>query len=116
MKRVVLVALFVCASSSLGCGLLVDAWQSNSHASAIAKLQVGMKRDEVVALMGEPEKREAHGKTEFLFYRTNHTGISDAEDFTPIAITDGKVVGWGRDLYDTAVQSKAQADATVRNR
>jgi outer membrane protein assembly factor BamE (lipoprotein component of BamABCDE complex) len=116
MKRAVLVALLVFASSSVGCGLLVDAWQSTSNSNAITKLQVGMKRDDVIALMGQPEKREAYGKTEFLIYRTNHTGMSDAEDFTPIAIADGKVVGWGRNFYDTAVQSKIQADVNTRNR
>jgi outer membrane protein assembly factor BamE (lipoprotein component of BamABCDE complex) len=116
MKHAVLVALLVFASSSLGCMLFVDAWQSASNAKAITKLQVGMKRDEVIALMGQPGKREEYGKTEFLFYRTDHTQISDAVDFTPVAIANGKVVGWGRDIYDTAVQSKVQADATVRKR
>jgi outer membrane protein assembly factor BamE (lipoprotein component of BamABCDE complex) len=115
MKRAVLVALFIFASSSLGCGLFIDVWQSNSHANALKKVQVGMKRDEVIALMGQPEKQETYGKTEFLIYRTDHTQ-SDAVDFTPIAIADGKVVGWGRDVYDTAVQAKAQADAAVRKR
>jgi outer membrane protein assembly factor BamE (lipoprotein component of BamABCDE complex) len=115
MKHAVLVALLVFASSSLGCVFFVDAWQSASNSKAIAKLQVGMKRDEVVALMGQPEKREEYGKTEFLFYRTDHTQI-DAVDFTAVAIADGKVVGWGRDIYDAAVQSKAQADVTVGKR
>ena len=116
MKHAVIVALLVFASSSFGCMFFVDAIQSASNAKALTKLQVGMKRDEVIALMGQPEKREEYGKTEFLFYRTDHTQTSDAVDFTPVAIADGKVVGWGRDIYDTAVHSKVQADATVRKR
>jgi outer membrane protein assembly factor BamE (lipoprotein component of BamABCDE complex) len=75
------------------------------------KVQIGMSRDEVVALMGQPQKRETYGKTEFLIYQTNEPG-----NFTPIGIVDGKVVGWGRNYYDNAVYSNVKADVTVRNR
>jgi len=112
MKRFVVAALLVFASSALGC----EGWQSGSHTRALMKVQVGMSRDEVIALMGQPQKREAYGKTEFLIYRTDFAGTGEAENFTPIAIADGKVVGWGRNYYDNAVYSKVQPDVTVRNR
>jgi hypothetical protein len=51
-------------------------------------LQVGIKQDQAIAPMGQPEKREAYGRTAFPIYPTNHTGISDAEHFTPIAIVE----------------------------
>jgi hypothetical protein len=75
------------------------------------KLQVGMTREQGNAAMGQPEKREAYGRTDFLMYRTNLNTIDDIA-FTPIAIVDGRVAGWGRNYYDNALK----ADVTMRQR
>ena len=111
MKRAVVATLIMFASGTFGCQGFVDGSQSASYTKALMKVQIGMSRDEVVALMGQPQKREAYGKTEFLIYRT-----SEAGNFAPIGIVDGKVVGWGRNYYDNAVYSNVKADVTVRNR
>jgi hypothetical protein len=108
--------MLVVAAGSQGCVEFVDGWQSASHTNALMKVQIGMSRDEVIALMGQPQKREAYGKTEFLIYRTDYRGIGERENFTPIAIADGRVVGWGRNYYDNTMRSKVDADVTVRNR
>jgi hypothetical protein len=72
-------------------------------------------RDEVISVMGSPGKREAYGQTEFLIYRTG-LGTTERELYTPIAIVDGKVAGWGRNYYDTAIRSKIDADVNIRQR
>ena len=115
MKRAVVATLIMFTSGTFGCQEFVGS-QSASHTKALMKVQVGMSRDEVVALMGQPQKREAYGKTEFLIYQTEYRGINEAGNFTPIGIVDGKVVGWGRNYYDNAVYSNVKADVTVRNR
>jgi hypothetical protein len=91
-----------------GCGIIIA---SGNQSNINTKLQVGMARQEVIAIMGNPAKREAYGKTEFLMYRTNFNEIDDIA-YTPIAIVDGKVAGWGRNYYDNALK----ADITVRQR
>ena len=97
-----------------GCQPFIDGWQSATNNHDIMKLQVGMKRDEVVALMGQPQKREAYGQTEFLIYRTDYRGASDNANFTPVAIIDGRVAGWGRNYYDNTVRSKVDADINIK--
>jgi hypothetical protein len=78
------------------------------------KVQVGMPRDEVLAVMGQPEKREAYGNTEFLIYRMDWRGGTEKDNFTPIAIVDGRVTGWGRNFYDTTMRSKVDANITIK--
>jgi outer membrane protein assembly factor BamE (lipoprotein component of BamABCDE complex) len=96
----------------VGCGLVT----ANRNRDALLSLQVGMSRDEVINMMGQPSKREAYGSTEYLLYKTDTTGQSERADFTPVAITNGKVVGWGRNYYENAVRSKIDADITVKQR
>jgi hypothetical protein len=99
--------LFAVALATTGCGVL-NAIQARSNNANLMKLEVGMSRNQVLQLMGQPDKREAYGNSEFLIYRT------PSDFFTPIAIVDGKVVGWGRNYYDNAIRSKIEADVTVR--
>ena len=68
-----------------------------------------MTRDEVIATMGKPQIREAYGKTEFLIYRTDLPVPAGNADFTPVALMNGKVTGWGRKPYDEARRKRAEA-------
>jgi hypothetical protein len=69
-------------------------------------VQVGMSRQEVMAILGQPQRQEAHGSTEFLIYSTDGTSNAALINFTPIAIVDGRVTGIGRNLYDTVVRAE----------
>lgn len=91
-----------------GCGAVndgVNLYTSSSNRSALNKLAVGMTRAEVVAIMGDPHKREADGRAEFLVYRTETYDHGDSS-FTPIVLIDGKVTGWGRNFYDNVRRSE----------
>ena len=57
-----------------------------------------MTRTEVIDQLGQPQKQEAKGATELLFYRTIWQVADQAKLRTPIAIRDGVVVGFG-DAY-----------------
>jgi hypothetical protein len=96
--------------------LILTTLTANRNNEALLSLQVGMTREEVISLMGQPAKREAYGSTEYLIYKTNTTGQSERADFTPIAITNGKVAGWGRNYYDSSLKSKIEADINVKQR
>jgi hypothetical protein len=106
-----LVAAAIVGLLLAGCGYVVG----EANRTKLNSVQVGMSRDELLAIMGAPSKREAYGRTEFLMYRTpltNPVGINEQDFFTPVAIVDGRVVGWGRNYYDNAMK----ADVTVRQR
>lgn len=77
--------------------------------------QVGMDRQQVLSLMGNPHRREMYGETEFLIYETNHWADSEKERFTPILLKNGKVAGGGRNYYDDAIRSKIEADVRVKS-
>jgi hypothetical protein len=63
-----------------------------------------MTRDEVLQIMGPPQRQEIYGSTEFLIYSTDGRSTAALLDFTPIAIVDGRVTGTGRSLYEAVVQ------------
>jgi outer membrane protein assembly factor BamE (lipoprotein component of BamABCDE complex) len=73
----------------------------------VSNVAVGMTQNQVLSILGQPQKRESYGPTEFLFY-TSSFGAD-----IPIAIVDGKVTSIGRAAYDIVVRSKSQPDTTA---
>ena len=68
--------------------------REDRNAKNIKRLEVGITKEEVIQIMGEPDKREAFGQDELWFYLTN-AWVGPPRDYTPVAIRDGKVIGWG---------------------
>jgi|RhiMetdeSRZDD1v2_1073273.scaffolds.fasta_scaffold1101559_3 hypothetical protein len=81
----------------------------------LTMVEVGMTRAEVVAIMGEPKRQEVHGATEFLMYPSGR-GETAVLDYVPVATVDGRVTGIGRNLYDTVVRAKTNADLSNNQR
>lgn len=84
-------------------------------AAKVARVQAGMARADVLALLGPPQRREEYGGTEFLIYSTDGTSSTALLEFTPIAVVDGRVTGTGRPLYEAVVQAhtrQPRPDAT----
>ena len=69
-----------------------------------------MTESRVLAIMGQPQRRESHGATEFLIYATENDNKAALINFIPIAMVDKRVTGIGRHVYDHVVRSKAQFD------
>jgi hypothetical protein len=103
------------------------AWQSQRIGATEAEakrnnenmmlLNIGQSKEEILGIMGAPAKREAYKLdaervVEFWFYRTSGWSMRDMGDmdyqFTPMAIEDDKLVGWGRNYYDTVVRSAVE--------
>ena len=80
-----------------GCESL-DVLSPQRSAALLSKIQPGMSRAEVIDQLGQPQKQEARGATELLFYRTIWQVADQAKLRTPIAVRDGIVVGFG-DAY-----------------
>jgi len=128
MKQLIIVAMFAwsftsCAGSPAWTSMQISSTREEAklNNANLMKVQVGQPRDEFLGIMGMPAKREAYQLpnekvVEFLFYRTagwspGSTTDSDAQ-FTPVAIENAKVSGWGRNYYDRVV--RAAVEVTVK--
>jgi hypothetical protein len=87
-------ALLVAACLAAGCESL-DVLSPQRSAALLNKIQLGMSKAEVIGQLGLPQKQEAQGTTELLFYRTVWQVAEEARLRSPIAIKDGIVVGFG---------------------
>jgi hypothetical protein len=88
---------------------------SNSNVRAgLMDVEVGMTESQVLAIMGQPQRRESHGATEFLIYATENDNKTALINFIPIATVDKRVTGIGRHVYDHVVRSKAQSDLRLQ--
>jgi outer membrane protein assembly factor BamE (lipoprotein component of BamABCDE complex) len=112
IRLAMLMALVVAAS---GCGIARQVESRTAH-DQLVQLQVGMERDLVLSLMGQPYTREAYGDAEFLFYETNHWAKDERKRFTPILIKDGKVAGWGQRYYSDPGEQKSKGGIGTKPR
>jgi len=87
---------------------------SKDLGTKLMEVEVGMTQTQVLSILGEPQRRETYGGTEFLIYPTSSNG--SALDVVPIAVVDGRVTGIGRNIYDNVVRSKSQADVGAKKR
>jgi SmpA/OmlA family protein len=88
---------------------------ANTAGMTAAKLddvRAGMTREEVLAILGSPQRHETYGSTQFMIYSTDGTSNTALLDFTPIAVVDGRVTGTGRRLYDAVVQAHTKDGAS----
>ena len=92
--------------------LMGGEWHSSVATTARADIRLsfypGMSREQVLATMGNPFRREVDENTEFLIYDTDNWAGSEAGRFTPICIKEGKVTGWGRSYYDNSLKIKSE--------
>lgn len=84
-----------------GCGHTV--WDMDRNRDNLNKLEIGMTKAQVIEIMGKPRMREATEETEWLLYWTGY-GTTDRNGLTPIAFRDSKVIGWGRNFWETREQ------------
>lgn len=91
-------------------------WAIATNRERLQKLEIGMARSNVIALLGKPHKREVFpseegDRVEVLFYETEytHSGNVPESAFTPITLREGLVIGWGRAVYRRRTYSR---DAT----
>jgi hypothetical protein len=73
--------------------------------AGLSQIRTGMTRQEVLAILGPPQRQETYAATEFLIYSSDGTSNTALLNFTPVAIVDGRVTGTSRVLYDAVVQA-----------
>lgn len=76
-----------------------DAYRNRQNAE---KLKIGMTKDEVVAIMGEPIKDERYCKPDVFFYYADpqwSDGNMTSDECMPLVFEKDKLVGMGKDFY-----------------
>jgi hypothetical protein len=81
---------------------------ANVQAAKLESVRAGMTRDEVLEIIGPPQRQEIYGPTEFLIYSSDGTSTTALLDFIPIALVDGRVTGTGRSLYEAVVRAHSK--------
>ncbi|QYK02507.1 DUF3192 domain-containing protein [Shewanella psychrotolerans] len=85
-----------------------NSWEriQDQNRANLAKLSIGMSRDQVMTLMGTADFNEAYIKQDkeisVLYYRTQRTkgdGTTTKDECTPIVLANNAVVGWGEKAY-----------------
>lgn len=86
-----------------------DSWRDRQERNrkAIARLDLGTPVEEVERELGSPDFSEAFvavdgGEYRVFFYRTHHRhsdGDTTRDETTPVVFRDGRVYGFGDDVY-----------------
>ena len=96
----VLLAALCLAVSSGGCAYtpwgIVARNKENSR-----KLRVGMTKEEVLGIMGEPIRDEKFCEPDIWYYYNEMVwgdGLVTEDECLPLIFDDGKLIGWGNDF------------------
>ena len=92
-------ALFLAAYSA-GCSTPWGKAKQNVENSR--NLRVGMTKNEVLEVMGEPIRDEKFCEPDLWFYYIEMVwgdGLVTPEECLPLVFEDGKLIGWGNDFY-----------------
>jgi hypothetical protein len=72
----------------------------------ITKLELGLKKTEILTLLGSPDiteaKRTDAGSLQVMFYRTQHMqsdGITTEDECTPLLLENDELIAWGDSAY-----------------
>ncbi len=86
----------------------------------LLKLEIGMPKEEVIQLMGQPVLNEAYqslyGKSVVIFFYYTQRKWSDGnytkDECTPVVFENGKLVGWGGEFY----KNKMEVNVNIKNK
>lgn len=112
MKKIFIVLFLVLISNFLGCGVARMS-EASTNNKLMMKLSVGMSHDTVLSIMGMPNKREVYGDVEYLFYVTEYPAHSSNDEFTPLFLKNGVLMGWGRNYYDDVKKYRIDSDIKI---
>ncbi|MCE9678146.1 DUF3192 domain-containing protein [Shewanella sp. AS1] len=120
MKTKIFSLLLLGASSALLSGCVINVgdgegnWDNGNHwekvqdknRANLAKLTLGMSRDQVMTLMGTADFNEAYKQEDktvvVLYYRTQRVkgdGTTTKDECTPVVLVDDALSGWGEKAY-----------------
>ncbi len=101
MKKLSLLLLLFIAAMLLNGGCQWQERQRNIENSA--RLRVGMSKQQVLEIMGEPLKDEAYASPDVWFYYVDtkwYDGLATHDECMPLVFKDGELAGWGNVYYN----------------
>lgn len=115
IKMGVELLVFLVSVSVVGCNR--TPWAIDKTRDRLQKLEFNMSESDVVEVMGKPHKNEAFfdqqgNKIQVLIYETEYTHSGPVTDsaFTPVLLRSGRVIGWGRNMYDRTKRYHVEVD------
>jgi outer membrane protein assembly factor BamE (lipoprotein component of BamABCDE complex) len=93
-----LIAISACVILLASCSYHIRK-QNNEN---LKKLHIGMTKQEVLDIMGEPLKNEVYNTDNVWYYFTQvkwSDGSITRDECTPLFFENGKLAGWGRTEY-----------------
>lgn len=101
--------VLLCTLILTGCA---NPWAKNN--SNLLKLDMGMSREQVFSVMGEPQFNEAYqslnGKRVTILFYWTELPYRTKDRATPVVLEEGKLVGWGSGFY----QQKRVIDLNIK--
>jgi outer membrane protein assembly factor BamE (lipoprotein component of BamABCDE complex) len=99
---------FFIAAGIIIAGLLSScSWYSQfTIGEKLKQLRVGMTKQEVLKVMGEPLK-EKYSTPDVWYYFVDskwHDGMNTRDECTPLVFKNGKLQGWGNKYYNEQFQ------------
>jgi len=107
LKVLTAVALATLVSSCEYCNWAY--FEGEDTREKMSKIRIGMTKQEILDLLGQPLKDEKFNKPDVWFYYTNvrwGDSLSAREESTPVVFSEGYVIGWGNDFYQKEYEFK----------
>ena len=100
IRHMILAALCAAlAALTTSCGY----FQAKSQRDKLADIRVGMTKDQVVEIAGEPLSKELYNTDNYWFYYTSpkwYDGLVTQDECTPFHFSeDGVLLGWGNKYF-----------------
>lgn len=93
-------AIVICLVLLAGCRMPWSEISDNVEHSKL--LRVGMTKEQVLRIMGNPLTDESYCQPDVWFYYWNtvwHDGLVTEDECIPLVFKDGKLIGWGNFFY-----------------
>ncbi|MDD2479916.1 MAG: DUF3192 domain-containing protein [Victivallaceae bacterium] len=78
-------------------------YQARENLKKSADLRVGMTKNEVLHVMGEPVQNQEYSRPDVWFYYINplwYDALITQDECMPLVFEDGKLTGWGNEYYN----------------